>query len=822
MKSKNAKVPAAPEHSIKLRCANAAMIVIAIVAACLFGNSPTPILEVHYYHAAEAVLFVWLAVCGCLLSYNWREKNSTALNVLKYTAVILVMLNFARELISANIYAKQFHFHEPLIHALTATAVVNTYELKSRNDINVSAAFGLVLLVLAASSGKSLLFGFAVLLYVLVGSLFLTFECEARALAKQPSVPSAPHWLARKHLAALALLPLVTLAVFFVAPRADALADSFSAWARFEINKTINSFTHATTVETEAIKSPNPDQRRSQALKKAKEKGKAKANKVAVKSAVSTKVKVHGGPPTAGGKGTKATEKPPKPGTKAPSTKTTGRNQTPLQNRTKPTGLPQQKPQVPPKVETASPASGGKSSDRLDINSPSAQGDALLFRVAGNRTPYIKEACFDTFDGEMWRRSDQSGALELTAFGGGQYDLMNTAPMAKPRALSVSELTQNYYIEAPLGKTIPAAGIPQKLFFPGSKVIVDAYGNLSTTKALVPGTRYVLETEIPVFSLSELRNAQIEESDPGEPMQKNLQIPTNQSSETAKLAASVAGSEGNRFQECERIAKFIKTECHYVLETGRESTGGNQVDNFLKSRQGDCKEFASTFVILAREVGVPARLVAGYLPGDLNKLTGATEVRSKHAHVWAEAYMPPFGWVPFDCTPMGSLPGKTDEVSFNVQGITQQIIRESNQSFNSAVAEQARHSLEYAELALKIAAGVFAAVVGLFVLRQLFLDIRSRQAKAKLHPAAKLLLKVVRALERLGVKRQIADTPQDLLARLERAIAERQQKGLPVKDTLLPEVKAFLDSYEACRFNNETARLSELQQRSGTIQKSVK
>jgi len=38
----------------------------------------------------------------------------------------------------------------------------------------------------------------------------------------------------------------------------------------------------------------------------------------------------------------------------------------------------------------------------------------------------------------------------------------------------------------------------------------------------------------------------------------------------------------------------------------------------------------------------------------------------------------------------------------------------------------------------------------------------------------------------------------------------------------LPEVRAFLDSYEACRFNNESARLSELQQRSATIQKSVR
>jgi hypothetical protein len=68
-----------------------------------------------------------------------------------------------------------------------------------------------------------------------------------------------------------------------------------------------------------------------------------------------------------------------------------------------------------------------------------------------------------------------------------------------------------------------------------------------------------------------------------------------------------------------------------------------------------CEQYVTALVVMARTLGIPARLTAGYGSGDYNPLTGYYEVRLNHAHSWAEVYFPEYGWVPFDPTP-GWLP----------------------------------------------------------------------------------------------------------------------------------------------------------------------
>jgi hypothetical protein len=64
-----------------------------------------------------------------------------------------------------------------------------------------------------------------------------------------------------------------------------------------------------------------------------------------------------------------------------------------------------------------------------------------------------------------------------------------------------------------------------------------------------------------------------------------------------------------------------------------------------------CEEYATALVVMARTLGIPARLTVGYGSGDYNPITGYYEVRLNHAHSWAEVYFPEYGWVPFDPTP---------------------------------------------------------------------------------------------------------------------------------------------------------------------------
>jgi transglutaminase-like putative cysteine protease len=74
------------------------------------------------------------------------------------------------------------------------------------------------------------------------------------------------------------------------------------------------------------------------------------------------------------------------------------------------------------------------------------------------------------------------------------------------------------------------------------------------------------------------------------------------------------------------------------------------IEAFLRGRRGFCQQFAGTFAVMARALGIPARVAVGYTPGLLQS-DGLYHVYGKQAHAWPEVWFQGFGWVPFEPTP---------------------------------------------------------------------------------------------------------------------------------------------------------------------------
>ena len=64
------------------------------------------------------------------------------------------------------------------------------------------------------------------------------------------------------------------------------------------------------------------------------------------------------------------------------------------------------------------------------------------------------------------------------------------------------------------------------------------------------------------------------------------------------------------------------------------------VADVIAARAGVCQDFAHVLIALARSRGIPARYASGYI---FRGVAGALGADASHA--WAEAYLPPFGWV---------------------------------------------------------------------------------------------------------------------------------------------------------------------------------
>ena len=88
----------------------------------------------------------------------------------------------------------------------------------------------------------------------------------------------------------------------------------------------------------------------------------------------------------------------------------------------------------------------------------------------------------------------------------------------------------------------------------------------------------------------------------------------------------------------------------YSLSTA-PGTGGDDLADFLRLRQGYCEQYAGAMAALVRAAGVPARVVLGYTPGTAQP-DGSRLVTSDDAHAWVEVYFDDLGWVPYDPTPI--------------------------------------------------------------------------------------------------------------------------------------------------------------------------
>jgi transglutaminase-like putative cysteine protease len=182
---------------------------------------------------------------------------------------------------------------------------------------------------------------------------------------------------------------------------------------------------------------------------------------------------------------------------------------------------------------------------------------------------------------------------------------------------------------------------------------------LDLPRAALPGTTlsldYGLYSDQPLSSLTRWRlqssppaSFQTQLSDPLR--RRALALPTGYNPRTVALAAQWRREAGDDDAAIVRRAMdWINRDFGYTLET--PLPGRNGVDEFLfDEKKGFCQHFSSSFVVLMRAAGIPARVVTGYAGGVRNPIGDYWVVRKMDAHAWAEVWLPKRGWVRADPT----------------------------------------------------------------------------------------------------------------------------------------------------------------------------
>lgn len=124
------------------------------------------------------------------------------------------------------------------------------------------------------------------------------------------------------------------------------------------------------------------------------------------------------------------------------------------------------------------------------------------------------------------------------------------------------------------------------------------------------------------------------------------------------LALNLTRDKTNPYDQAMAIQQFLRSDGGFtysltlappVTDGSGNSLNLDPLSNFLATKKGYCVQFATAMVMMARSLGIPARMAKGFLAG--TQQDGVYTVTAADAHAWPELYFQGVGWTRFEPTP---------------------------------------------------------------------------------------------------------------------------------------------------------------------------
>lgn len=129
----------------------------------------------------------------------------------------------------------------------------------------------------------------------------------------------------------------------------------------------------------------------------------------------------------------------------------------------------------------------------------------------------------------------------------------------------------------------------------------------------------------------------------------NLQLPPDLDPNIAALARQITAHASTMYDKAIALEGFLRNNYSYdvniQLPPGQE---GVSWFLFRSGHKGYCNYFASAMTIMARTLGIPARVVVGYTNGTYDSKNHQRVIIGTDAHAWTQVYFAGYGWINFE------------------------------------------------------------------------------------------------------------------------------------------------------------------------------
>jgi transglutaminase-like putative cysteine protease len=281
---------------------------------------------------------------------------------------------------------------------------------------------------------------------------------------------------------------------------------------------------------------------------------------------------------------------------------------------------------------------------------------------------YWRGISFDRYDGRAWSRT-LDRFIPIFPNAAGVFDLSASSLIPTAPDLLLLPLEQLIYLEPLVTNTVfgvaplvemewlergGAATVQQAWQRQNRRLILSETGDIGHSLPRQVPHLYRARSRISRELSPRLRRlGHAELFSALDPVQQAayLQLPADLDPRIPALAEDVTAGIPDVFGKVTALQNYLLE--NYAYTTDLPDPGPEPpLDAFLFThRRGHCEYFATALTILARSIGIPARMVNGFLGGRWVAQENYLAVRNADAHSWTEIPFGPYGWVIFDATP---------------------------------------------------------------------------------------------------------------------------------------------------------------------------
>jgi transglutaminase-like putative cysteine protease len=267
------------------------------------------------------------------------------------------------------------------------------------------------------------------------------------------------------------------------------------------------------------------------------------------------------------------------------------------------------------------------------------ESNVPVFTVHSSVPDYWRLTSLDTFTGTLWESTDSYQSVH------------DQLPGVSSPPRGTRTVVEDFHIQNLDSIWLPMAFDPEAVVGGGTVTYDPTSGSLLTNHATSNDLDYQITSVEQLDTLSATKLAAAAPPPKDATTKRYLQLPSGIPAAVVSLAHQITAGDTTEYAKALALQNYLLGPSFtYSTDPPTDGYGTSALATFLlDTKTGYCQQFAGAYAVMARIVGIPARLAVGFATGTSDG-NDTYHVTDADAHTWPEVDFPHYGWVPFEPT----------------------------------------------------------------------------------------------------------------------------------------------------------------------------